>query len=157
MNYVQELRALVGTRPLILPGAVVIVLNNVGEVLLQERREPEGTWGLPGGLMELGESWEENARREVREETGLEVQGLTLQEVFSGQECYFRCSNGDEAFALTAVFIAETYQGELRMDVLEGVALRFFNIEHLPARMLVTHRRAVEHYRDERAQRRGNM
>lgn len=68
MNYVKDLRELVGNRPLILPGAVAIILNDQNEVLLQHRID--GGWGLPGGLMELGESLEETARREVKEETG---------------------------------------------------------------------------------------
>ncbi len=50
MEYYKFLRQYVGTQPLILPGSVVIIRNEQGEVLLQKR--PEGKWGLPGGLME---------------------------------------------------------------------------------------------------------
>lgn len=52
MGYVEELRKIVGHRPLILVGAVVLVINEHGYVLLQQRTEPYGKWGLPGGLME---------------------------------------------------------------------------------------------------------
>ncbi len=71
MGYVEELRKIVGHRPLILVGAVVLVINENGYVLLQQRTEPYGKWGLPGGLMELSESPEETAYREVYEETGI--------------------------------------------------------------------------------------
>lgn len=54
------------------------------EVLLVERaREPlKGYWSLPGGVLEVGELAEEAVRREVREETGLEVQVGKLVHVF---------------------------------------------------------------------------
>lgn len=53
MEYYKELRKYVGHRPIILPGSVVIIVNDIGEILLQERND--GSWGLPGGLMNLGE------------------------------------------------------------------------------------------------------
>jgi hypothetical protein len=53
-DYIRELRSLVGTRPLILVGAVVIIQNENQQILLQHRKD--GDWGLPGGLMEPGES-----------------------------------------------------------------------------------------------------
>jgi 8-oxo-dGTP diphosphatase len=55
-----------------------------GRVLLVERgREPlKGCWSLPGGVLETGETLEDGIRREVREETGLEVKVSRLFEVF---------------------------------------------------------------------------
>jgi 8-oxo-dGTP diphosphatase len=59
-------------------GVGVIVLRS-GLVLLGKRigSRGAGTWALPGGHLEFGESVEQCAIREVREETGLEIQGLT--------------------------------------------------------------------------------
>lgn len=53
-------------------------------VLLVERgREPlKGYWSLPGGVLEVGENLEDAIRREVREETGLEVSPFSIVEVF---------------------------------------------------------------------------
>jgi ADP-ribose pyrophosphatase YjhB (NUDIX family) len=57
-----------------------IVLLRGEEVLLVKRGKPpgKGAWSLPGGGQELGETAEETARRELREETGLECGPLTL-------------------------------------------------------------------------------
>lgn len=63
MGYIEDLRKVVGTQPLLLVGVAVAVVNKKGELLLQKRRD--GFWGVPGGFMELGESTEEAGRREV--------------------------------------------------------------------------------------------
>lgn len=75
---------MVGHRPLILPGVAVLVIDDQERVLLQRRNE--GLWGMPGGFMELGESAEETARREVKEETGINVGQLSLITVYSGKD-----------------------------------------------------------------------
>ena len=67
-------------RPLVGVGAVVV---DDGRVLLVRRgSEPlKGHWTLPGGALEVGESLAEGVAREVREETGLEVEPIELIEV----------------------------------------------------------------------------
>lgn len=67
MTYVSELRNLVGHRPLLLAAAGVVVVDDLGRWLLQ-RRVDDGLWGLLGGALELGESFEDAARRELFEE-----------------------------------------------------------------------------------------
>lgn len=64
----------------IIVGVGAVVWNQAGEVLLIRRRNPPraGQWSLPGGRLELGERLEDAARREVLEETGLEVEILGL-------------------------------------------------------------------------------
>jgi 8-oxo-dGTP diphosphatase len=60
------------------------VVLEARRVLLVERgQEPhKGLWSLPGGVLELGERLADGLRREVREETGLEIRLLELVEVF---------------------------------------------------------------------------
>jgi ADP-ribose pyrophosphatase YjhB (NUDIX family) len=67
------LRRIYPEQPLVGVGALIIAR---GKILLGKRKnEPRrGQWSIPGGLVELGESVEQTAIREVKEETGLEVE-----------------------------------------------------------------------------------
>lgn len=132
MNYIQNLRALVGQRPVILVAAGVLILNEAGHLLLQHRTD-DGLWGIPGGMVELGESTEEAARREIVEETGLRVGELRLFDVFSGREMFHRYPNGDEAAIISIVYLAREVEGELMACAEEGLALRYFSPAELPA------------------------
>src|SRR6266550_2210286 len=68
-------------RPILGVGAIII---ESGRVLLVERgREPlKGYWSLPGGVLEIGEKLADGIRREVMEETGLEIELLSVVEFF---------------------------------------------------------------------------
>src|SRR5438034_6520371 len=68
-------------RPILGVGAIII---ESGRVLLVERgREPlKGYWSLPGGVLEVGEKLADGTRREVLEETGLEIELLSVVEIF---------------------------------------------------------------------------
>lgn len=144
-EYFQFLRQYVGTKPLILPGSVVIVSNSNKEVLLQKR--PEGRWGLPGGLMNLGESFEEVAIREVLEETGLLIQNIEMLHVFSGKDYYTKTPNGDEFYSVTAVFFTREYEGQLTIDDDETVDIRYFSCDNLPENMVGSHRQFIKTFR----------
>jgi len=129
-GYVASLRSAVGHAPLILAGACVAVMDRDLRILLQLRRD-NAAWGLPGGLLEPGESLEEAARREVLEETGLVVAALRLYGVYSGRDLFYQYPNGDQVHNVTAAYIAEDYSGRLHADE-EGRALRFFPFDALP-------------------------
>ena len=147
MEYYKFLRQYVGKQPLILPGSVVIIRNEQGEVLLQKR--PEGKWGLPGGLMELGESFEQVAEREVFEEIGLRVSNLKMLHVFSGEDYYLQAPNGDEMYCVTAVFMTKDVTGDLQLDTSESLEVRYFNVEQLPENMVGSHRKFIRLFKDE--------
>lgn len=129
-EYTQTLRSLVGTMPLILVGAVVVIQNENKQILLQHRKD--GNWGLPGGLMEPGESLEETAIREVYEETGLNIYGLTMLEIFSGRDFYLKLLNGDELYSVTAMFLSLDYSGSLISDPTESYEVNFFDLQNMP-------------------------
>lgn len=146
MGYIEELRSLVGHRPLILVGACALITDERGWILLQKRRAPEGTWGIPGGLMELGESAEETARREIREEVGLELGRLYLFGVYSGVQSFTAAPNGDQFYPVTVAYTAANYNGKMIVDPKESEAFSFCNPEHLPERILKNHRNILNDF-----------
>ncbi len=134
MGYIQELRGLVGHRPLIMPGANVIVIDKNNRLLLQLRSDNK-CWGLPGGSMEPGETFKEVAERELYEETNLVAKNLTLFNVYSGEEFYYKYPHGDEVYNVVTTFICTEYEGEIKKDENEVLDLGFFHYDELPSKL----------------------
>ncbi|MEN1935955.1 NUDIX hydrolase [Paenibacillus sp. 102] len=131
MGYIEDLREIVGSRPLNLAGVAVAVLNEQGQILLQKRKS--GVWGVPGGFMELGESTEEAGRREVLEETGIEIGKLDLVDIFSGEEFFVKLPNGDEFYPITIAYMSKEIKGgNLQADGTESLEVKFFSLNQLP-------------------------
>jgi ADP-ribose pyrophosphatase YjhB (NUDIX family) len=67
--------------PVVGVGAVIL---RKGEVLIVRRANPplQGEWSIPGGALDLGEKLRDGVAREVREETGLEVEVGPVLDVF---------------------------------------------------------------------------
>lgn len=146
MGYIEELRKLVGHRPLIFVGSVVVVVDEQGRLLLQQRKFPEGAWGIPGGLMELGESTEDVARRELFEETRLQVDKLTLINVYSGPEHFIRAANGDEFYVVTTAYYTENAIGDLVVDQAESITFSYFHPHELPENIVKSHRDILDEF-----------
>lgn len=144
MEYYKYLRQYVGHQPIILPGSVVLVINEQNEVLLQKRLD--GHWCLPGGLMDLGESFEEVAMREVLEETGLTVKNLKLLNVYAGSEYYLKVPNGDELYSATAVYYTKDFGGTMEIDYNESQKLEYFSMESLPDKLNEKDKSYIEYY-----------
>lgn len=152
MGYIEELRAIVGHRPLIFVGAVVVIIDGKGHLLLEERKFPKDLWGLPGGLMELGESTEDTAKREVMEETGLTIDELNLINVYSGPQHFVVAENGDEFYVVTLAYYSNKYHGELIIDKKESLSFKFFAPDGLPEKMVGSHRVVIEEFLDKHSQ-----
>lgn len=133
MSYVSEIRSIIGHKMLLLAGANVILARDDDFMLLQQRKD--GSWGLPGGLLEPGESLEETAVREVKEETNLDINTLNFIKVFSGAEYSFTLANKDEINVITALYFSDAWSGELRNDPTEGLQLKFYPPNRLPVPM----------------------
>ncbi|MGZ9584476.1 NUDIX hydrolase [Paenibacillus marinisediminis] len=101
-------------------GAVGVVHHD-GKILLERRGiEPGyGLWGLPGGMAEQGESIERCIIREVYEETGLQIEVISLLDVLGGMQA---CIVGYEA---------RVVGGSIRKSE-ESIELAWFSLEHIP-------------------------
>lgn len=130
MNYIKFLRQYIGTKPIIAPGSAIIVLNENDEILLQLRSDTND-WGLPGGGMEIGDSFEETAKKELFEETGLIAQELTLVGLASGKELYYKFPHGDEIYNATAIYRTTSVTGTIKKNE-ESKALKYFSLDELP-------------------------
>ena len=131
MNYLEEIRKFIGHRPLLMVGATVLILDNENRLLLLKRVDNEA-WGPPGGAVEPGELVEEAAKRETFEETDLVLRELTLFNVFSGPEQYYRYQNGDEVYNVTIVYLCRNTVGKVPLSD-EHMEWRYFPLNDIPS------------------------
>lgn len=119
-------------RPIVGVGAVVI---GPGGVLLIERGKPPraGTWSLPGGAQELGETVAEAGQREVREETGLEVEVLGLVDVVDSIR---PGPNGAPEYHYTLVDVAARVTGGDLRPGGDAADARWFTMDEVEAMAL---------------------
>ena len=130
MGYISELRKHIGHNPLISAGTTVAVIKDK-QILLNLRSDTK-TWGIPGGSLEVGETLEETAKRELKEETNLDCDNFTLLNVFSGNDFYFKYPNEDELYSVIALYLADDFKGSLKITDDESIDLSFFSKSELP-------------------------
>lgn len=127
----RVLRPHVGHDPIILPGAMAVVPNDRGEILAAQRTD-NGLWTLPSGYASLGETTTHTAVREVREETGLEVEPVRVIGVYSETPLMMACmANGDMAHNVGIAFECRITGGKLRADGTETSAVAFKPVSEL--------------------------
>jgi 8-oxo-dGTP pyrophosphatase MutT (NUDIX family) len=132
MDYMHELRQIVGNRPLIMVGATLLVLNQDNQLLMIKRTDNR-CWGVPGGAMELGESLENTVKRETQEEIGINVKDLELFGVYSGQELYYQYPNGAEVYNVSVVYITRNVSEVIKVNHDEHSEYKYFDVHDLPA------------------------
>ncbi len=97
--------------PMIGVGALIFKDDSI--LMAQRGKEPlKGGWSLPGGLLEVGEALKDGVRREVREETGLEVEPLGVFEIF---ERIMRDEQGAPEYHYVLIdYVCRVVGGDLR-------------------------------------------
>jgi len=149
MDYIREIRKMIGNRPLIMVGAAALIFDEADRLLLL-RRTDNGCWGLPGGAMELGETLEETAGRETLEETGLVIGDMALFGVFSGPELYYRYPDGAQVYNVTAVYVPALVTGGIHVDPTEHTEMDYFDVNEFPTPISPPVEPILEHLRQSR-------
>ncbi|MCF7925733.1 MAG: NUDIX domain-containing protein [Candidatus Izimaplasma sp.] len=142
-DYITYIRKLVGNNKIIMNAAACIITNENNEILLQHRSD-DHYWGLPGGIMELGETEQDTCIREVFEETGLKVKPMDFLGTFHNKHKVW--PNKDEAHVVCAVFTADIIGGHLNTDNAETLDLNYFSYENLPNINAPDHLTAITQY-----------
>ncbi|MFM8321138.1 MAG: NUDIX domain-containing protein [Chloroflexota bacterium] len=131
VNVIDQVRPHIGTAPYIGAAAAAAVLDEAGRLLVV-RRSDNGEWSIPGGYMHLGETVAHAAQREVREETGLEIEPLALLGI-SALVRPWVYPNGDQAYAVIAMFRARVTGGSPQPDRLEVNEIGWMTCDELLA------------------------
>lgn len=137
--HIAFLRERIGHITLLTPAATAIIRDERGQVLLILRGDGRG-WSLPGGIMEPGERIVDCLVREVREETGLEVEPTRLVGIYSDPAfMHVTFPNGDQAHFVSATFECRIVGGRLRADGEESLEVAYFPPDALPEELVCDH------------------
>jgi len=115
----------------------IIELDGGGIVLIERRNEPHG-WAIPGGYVDYGESLENAAVREAKEETGLDVTLIELFQVYSAPD------RDPRRHTITAVFIARASGQPVADD--DAADAGVFDETTLPSPLAFDHADALSQY-----------
>jgi mutator protein MutT len=130
-SYGKQLREAMGDALVISAGVDAIVRNEQREILLI-RRSDGGTWDLPGGAVEPGETPSEALLREIREETGLDVRIVRVAGVFGGKTFRHTYPDGNRIEAFSVTFECEITGGKLASRDGEATGFRFVKEDAMP-------------------------
>ncbi|MET9642773.1 NUDIX hydrolase [Streptomyces syringium] len=130
--------------------ASAVVTDAHGRILLQRRRDND-LWALPGGGMDLGDSLPGAAVREVKEETGLDVEITGLVGTYTDPRHVIAYSDGEVRRQFNVCFTARITGGELTISD-ESTEVRFVEAGELGALpMHHTQRLRLRHFLDHRS------
>lgn len=131
--YVQWLRRHIGQAKTPLVYASAIITDARGAILFQRRTDfGDAWWGLPGGLMELGESITDTLVREIYEETGLHIRATRLVGLYTSPDYDVIYPSGDQVQQITACFACQVSAGALDTDADEIIEHRYCAPDALP-------------------------
>lgn len=118
--------------------AVDIIIEIDNKIVLIERKNPPFGWALPGGFVEYGESLEDAAVREAREETCLEVKNLQLV------GCYSDPRRDDRMHIISTVYAGRSFGVPHAAD--DAVHCALFTLQSLPEPLCFDHARILADY-----------
>jgi 8-oxo-dGTP pyrophosphatase MutT (NUDIX family) len=128
-EFIQEIRAKAGETLLLLPGVVMVIFDDQGRVLLNQRTDT-GRWALISGIPDPGEQPAEAAVREIAEETGVSAVVERVLSVFMNEPIVY--PNGDHAQYIDIVLLCRAVGGQARVNDDESLDVRWFATDELP-------------------------
>jgi len=125
--------------PLLAADIIIELCDRPGRplVLIERRNVPRG-WALPGGFVDVGETLEQAATREAREETGLAVELKVLL------GCYSDPARDPRGHTVSAVYIARSAGEPIARDDAKAVAI--IDVDHLPKGLVFDHETILNDY-----------
>lgn len=110
-------------------GSSAIVVDEAGRILLQ-RRSDSGNWALPGGTMDIGETFAQSVVREVKEETGFNVRIERIVGIYSDPAHVFAYEDGEVRQEFNICLACTIVGGELAVSS-ESTDVRFFLLDEV--------------------------
>jgi ADP-ribose pyrophosphatase YjhB (NUDIX family) len=144
-HHLKQIREKYGQGLLLLPGVSALVFNDAGEILLG-RRSDNGKWAVIGGIIDPGEEPAAACRREVLEETGVEIAIERISGVYMSPVVNY--PNGDVAQYVITAFRCRIIDGEPRVADDESLEVRFFPLTELPDDLREDHELRILHAAD---------
>lgn len=141
--HVARLRAAVGHELLVLPSVDIQLVDPEGRVLLARPAGHTDGWHTIGGAIDPGESPQEAAVREAREELGVGIQTRGLLGVFGGPDYEITYPNGDVVAYVAVCYEASIVEGEPVPDGDELAEIRWFSPDELACAELSRFARAL--------------
>jgi 8-oxo-dGTP pyrophosphatase MutT (NUDIX family) len=128
-KYLRDLRAKVGTTPLMMPAITALIFDQHDRVLLHRARD-DGRWHTIGGAVDPNEEPADSVVREVLEETGLLVEPIRVVGVYADPPV--RYANGDVVLYTSIAFECRIVGGHLHLADDESLELAYFALDQLP-------------------------
>jgi 8-oxo-dGTP pyrophosphatase MutT (NUDIX family) len=113
----------------LVPAASAVVEDSLNRILLHKRSDNH-LWSLPGGAMDLGESIAETIIREVKEETGFDVEVLTCIGLYTDPRHIIAFSDGEIRQQFSICFHCKILSGEITVSS-ESTQVKFFTREEI--------------------------
>ena len=125
-------------------GCGAFIVNEYHELLLQLRnKEPEkGYWCIPGGKLEMFETFEEAVKREIKEETGVDIEVLAELGICD------HIIKDENSHWVSPSYLCKIIKGEPKiMEPTKHVDMKWFPLDNLPENITITTQNAVDNYK----------
>lgn len=132
-EYISYMRKMIGHKRMMSAGLGCLIIDEKGRVLL-EKRTDNGKYCLPGGSINFDETVLEGLKREIREETDIEIKEARLMMINSGKKQELVYPNGDVTDYVDLIFVSYVRSDEIHMRITDGESslLKFYSFDELP-------------------------